>query len=157
MKKGIPVKVNGVLGLPIVNRNIADTYRGHQESIQYGIKAQTMANRLADILKSKGISVLGEYFQWAEERSPNHHPYSHQKIWPVILIRSEDPPENSNLVLPGYRSDEINTYGFTIETIANSFGGILENSIDAYKYSLSFNDEERQSYEEACKKLEEKM
>lgn len=119
---------------------VEDLYsKGEEKDLILAQKAGACFHRISDILEFDAGIKVSEMFQWSEERSPNHHPHTRILKYPagVIICRGIENITNAENI---FRSQELRSFNLRLVKVANSSGGIKEDTVNEYAYSLSEED-----------------
>lgn len=150
----------------VKNFGLEDIYdQRDKEGYYRGISASTMYRRIGHVLcQTLGFKIYPYFHQWNEERSRNHHRYALTTKWPVGIININDSSKRTQEII---NCPLLNEFDLGIHVASNSSGGIKENKIHEYEFSLYPGLEEiagtyrkellRRSYEDVSKKLAEKF
>jgi len=97
---------------------------GETDDLFNARRARDMYRRVAHCLESTCHFEVRGGWQWAEERSPNHHAYAKNRKNPTgLLYMPGDQVQKIEYI--AYDS-ELKLYDFTLSALANSSGGVRE-------------------------------
>lgn len=124
-----------IVGRLIKARTVPEYYREQEEkSLGKGIEANTVLRRIGSCLSiGSEMNIAPSFYQWFEERSPNHHPYASPIVWPAGLIEIESHANRTDEILGNERLRE---FDFEIIMGGNSSGGVEVDSLDKYNFSV---------------------
>ncbi|HRZ85191.1 MAG TPA: hypothetical protein P5277_00240 [Candidatus Paceibacterota bacterium] len=122
-------------GRLIRNVYLSDLYKGEDVTdFEKGVIALVAYKRIAHCLEAGlNLNVSSSIFQWTEERSPNHHKYIYTPKWPVGFINLESPAYFVDTIR---QFPELNEYNLKIVNGSNSSGGVLQDNINKYLFSV---------------------